>query len=90
MTPSFLQQSHTYSNKAIPPNLSQVALLPNDQAFKYLSLMGAIPVQTTIPFWLSLLSSIILQYSLEISIQWINSELSFLFIYSLKNLEQEN
>ena len=33
---------------------------------------------------------IILQYSLEISIQLINSELSFLFICSLKNLEQEN
>jgi hypothetical protein len=64
--------------------------LPSDQEFKYLSLMGAIPIQTTILFWFSLLSSIILQYSLEISIQWINSELSFLFIYSLKNLEQEN
>jgi hypothetical protein len=52
--------------------------------------MGAIPIQTTTLFWLSLLSSIILQYSLEISIQLINSELSFLFICSLKNLEQEN
>ena len=52
--------------------------------------MGAIPIQINILFWFSLLSSIILQYSLEISIQWINSELSFLFIYSLKNLEQEN
>ena len=52
--------------------------------------MGAIPIQINILFWFFLLSSIILQYSLEISIQWINSELNFLFIYSLKNLEQEN
>ena len=52
--------------------------------------MGDIPIHITILLWFFLFSSIILQYSLEIPIQWINSELSFLFIYSLKNLEQEN
>ena len=78
----------------LPPSrpylLIFLVALPNDQAFKYLSLMGDIPIHITILFWFFLFSSIILQYSLEISIQWINSELSFLFIYSLKNLEQEN
>ena len=34
----FIQQDHTYSNKALPSGPSQVALLPNDQAFKHVSL----------------------------------------------------
>jgi hypothetical protein len=37
---NFLLQSHTYSNKATPPNPSQVMPLPNDQALKYMSLWG--------------------------------------------------
>ena len=75
---------------ARPYLLISLVALPSDQEFKYLSLMGDIPIHITILFWFFLFSSIILQYSLEIPIQWINSELSFLFIYSLKNLEQEN
>ncbi|MGE9574399.1 hypothetical protein ACQP3C_25430, partial [Escherichia coli] len=36
-----LQQGHIYSNKTTPPNSFQVVLLPDDQAFKYMSLWGA-------------------------------------------------
>ena len=39
----FLQQEHSYSNKATPPNPSQVVPLPNDQAFKYMSQRGSFP-----------------------------------------------
>lgn len=34
----FLQQGHTYSNKAIPSHLFQIVPLPEDQTFKYMSL----------------------------------------------------
>ena len=40
----FLQQGHTYSNKATSP--SQITPLPNDQVFKYMT-YGTIPIQTT-------------------------------------------
>ena len=44
----FLQQGHTYLNKATPPNPSQVVPLPNDQAFiQIYEPMEAIPIQTT-------------------------------------------
>lgn len=36
-------QRHTLSNKVTPPDPCPVALLPKDQAFKYMSLWGPIP-----------------------------------------------
>ena len=38
----FLQQGHTYSNKATPPNNA----IPYGQAFKTNESTGAIPIQT--------------------------------------------
>jgi hypothetical protein len=39
-SPCFLQQGHSYSNKATAPHLCQTAPLPNDQALKSVSLWG--------------------------------------------------
>jgi hypothetical protein len=36
----FFQQGHTYPSKATPPNPCQLLSLPDDQAFKYMSLWG--------------------------------------------------
>jgi hypothetical protein len=46
-SPYCLQQGHTHSNKATPSNPSQVVLLPDESAFKYIGLVGSILIQTT-------------------------------------------
>lgn len=57
-----LQQSRRHSNKAIPPNPSQIAPQTGDQTFKYVSLCGPLLFSPLHNTYINLIDLIILQH----------------------------